>query len=64
VSTTAETLLEQLRKLPPDDQREVSRQLSKFLTVTPGPPPPAFPTVKVGGGTITSGQVAEALEDE
>jgi hypothetical protein len=30
----------------------------------PVPSPKPFPTVKVSGGTITSEQVAEALDDE
>jgi hypothetical protein len=62
MSASAEVLLEELRKLPPADQQQiVQRLLSELPKATLTKP---FNTVKVEGGTITSAQVAEMLDDE
>jgi hypothetical protein len=60
----AEALLEQFRKLSTSEQQELLQQLLRSLPSTPAPSDNPFPTVKVGGGPITSQQVAEALDDE
>ena len=64
MSATAEALLAQLRKLPPLERQEILQQLLHFAPPLAVPSPKPFPTVKVSGGTITSEQVAEALDDE
>ncbi|MEI7939548.1 MAG: hypothetical protein WCK27_22925 [Verrucomicrobiota bacterium] len=64
MSATAEALLEQLRKLPPVERQEILQQLLRLSPPLPAPPSKPFPTIKVSGGTITSEQVAEALDDE
>jgi len=66
MSATVKALLEQLRKLSPAEQQEILQQL---LHLSPPCVPASsasarFPKVKVSGGTITSQQVAEALDDE
>ncbi len=63
MSATAEALLEQFRKLPLPEQQELLGRL-RDLTATKLPPEKPFPTVRVRGGTVTSEQVAEALDDE
>ena len=63
MSATAEALLEQLRKLPPVERQEILQQLLRLSPPAPVPSRKSFPTVKVSGGTITSAQVAEALDD-
>jgi hypothetical protein len=60
MSGTAEALLDQFRKLPPLERQEV---LQEMLRLSP-PPPEPLPTIRVDGGTITSEQVADALDDE
>ncbi len=63
MSATAEALLEQFRKLPLPEQEEfLGRLMDLARRRTPAEKP--FPTVRVRGGTITSEQVAEALDDE
>jgi len=64
MSATAEALLEQFRKLPPVEQQEILQHLLRLSPPLPAPSPRPFPTVKVSGGTITSEQVAEVLDDE
>jgi len=64
MSATAESLLEQFKKLPPEDQQELVQQLLRWTPIMPVPAPKPFPTVKLAGGIITSEQVAEALDDE
>jgi len=64
MSATAEALLEQLRKLPPVERQEILQQLLRLSPALPAHSPKPFPTIKVSGGTITSEQVAEALDDE
>jgi hypothetical protein len=64
MSATAEALLEQLRKLPPVERQEILQQLLRSAPPLAVLSPKPFPTVKVSGGTITSEQVAEALDDE
>jgi len=64
MSASAEALLEQFRKLPPLEREEILQQLLRFSPPLVAPTPKPFPTVKVSGGTITSEQVAEALDDE
>ena len=63
MSKKAESLLEQLRKLPLTEQQEILQQLLRSL-----PPLPtgekSFPTVKLNTGPVTAKQVADALEDE
>ena len=63
MSATAEALLEQFRKLPLPEQEELLRRLRDLIHARPHAEKP-FPTVRAGGGTITSEQVAEALDDE
>ena len=63
MSATAEALLEQFRKLPLPEQEELLGRLRDITRPRPTAEKP-FPTVKVRGGTITSEQVAEALDDE
>ena len=62
MSATAEVLLEQLKKLPAADQQQIVQQILNGLSEAPLKKP--FNTVKVSGGTITSEQVAEMLDDE
>ncbi len=62
MSTTAQVILEQLKKLPDSDRQEVLRELLRSLPNTPGDLLCELPSVQVSGGTITSEQVAEALE--
>ena len=64
MSTTAEALLEQFRKLPPLERQEILQQLLRLSPAPPAASQKPFPTVRVNGGTITSEQVAEALDDE
>ena len=64
MSASAEALLEQLRKLPVSEQQQILQELLRVMPGTASQKPKAFPTVKVGGGAITSEQVAEALDDE
>ena len=64
MSAIAESLLEQFKKLPPSDQQELIQKLLRSLPTTPPRTEKPFPTVNVAGGTITSEQVAEALDDE
>jgi hypothetical protein len=61
VSATAQSLLEQIRKLPVPDQQEILQQLLQQASHTKDP---LFPTVRLKGGVITSEQVAEAVDDE
>ena len=67
MSTTAAALLNELKKLPPEEQEEVSRQLQRMLSAKPAKPPLKFtdlPVLRLPGGPITSQQVADALDDE
>jgi hypothetical protein len=64
MSATAEALLEQFRKLTPLERQEILQQLLHLAPPLAAPSAKPFPTVKVSGGTITSEQVAEALDDE
>ena len=64
MSATAEALLEQLKKLPRAEQHEIYQQLLSWLKTFPQQTERPFPTVKVGGGVITSQHVTEALDDE
>lgn len=64
MSATAEAILEQLKKLPPADQQEIIRQLLHCAPHAQPSQQKPFPTVKVRGGTITSVQVAESVDDE
>ena len=64
MSAKAEALLEQLRKLTLTEQQEIVQQLLDSLQSRPSSGQKPYPTVKVRGGSITSHQVAEALEDE
>ena len=64
MSATAKALLEQLKKLPQAEQREIYEQLLRWIEASPQRTERPFPTVKVSGGVITSQQVVEALDDE
>ena len=64
MSGTAESLLEQLKKLPAAEQQEIVQQLLRWDPAMPSTAQKSFPTVKVSGGTITSQHVAEVLDDE
>jgi hypothetical protein len=64
MSRDAEALLEQFRKLSAGEQQELLQQLLHSLSSTPARPDQPFPTVKVGGGPITSKQITEVLDDE
>jgi hypothetical protein len=64
MSTTAAALLNELKKLPPEEQEEFSRQLQRMLSTKPQRSRDKFPTEDVPGGPITSQQVADALDDE
>ena len=56
--------MEQFRRLPALEQQELLQRLLRLASAARTRSENPFPTVKVGGGTITSGQVAEALDDE
>jgi len=62
MSATAEALLDQFRKLPPLERQELLQELLRLSP--PAPSQEALPAIRVGGGTITSEQVADALDDE
>jgi hypothetical protein len=62
MSASAEVLLEALKELPPADQQQIVQRLLGELPKAPLTKP--FNTVRVNGGTITSEQVAEMLDDE
>jgi hypothetical protein len=64
MSATAEALLEQFRKLPLPERQEIVQRLLHLSSPPPAVTEKPFATVKVPGGTITSQQVAEALDDE
>jgi hypothetical protein len=64
MSATAAALLNELKKLPPEEQEEVSRQLQRMLSTKPQKARDKFPTEHVPGGPITSQQVADVLDDE
>jgi hypothetical protein len=64
VSATAQSLLEQIRKLPVPDQQEILQQLPQVPQQASHTKDPLFPTVRLKGGVITSEQVAEAVDDE
>jgi hypothetical protein len=64
MSATAEALLDQLKKLPPEEQEEVSRQLQRLLSTKLQTARDEFPTERLPGGVITSEHVAEVLDDE
>jgi hypothetical protein len=64
MSATAVAVLEQLKKLPRSEQQEVYERLLRLLQPAPQKLERPFPTARVNGGTITSQQVAEALDDE
>jgi hypothetical protein len=64
MSATAEALLEQFRRLPGPEQQELLQRSRRLAAVSSDRAEKPFPTVMVSGGTITSGQVAEALDDE
>ncbi|HXP61923.1 MAG TPA: hypothetical protein VN829_15615 [Dongiaceae bacterium] len=64
MSATAEALLEQFRRLPASEQQELLRRFLRLAGAAKTRSEKPFPTVKVSGGTITSEQVAEALDDE
>jgi len=63
MSATAEAFLEQFRKLPLPEQEELLGRLRELIRSRPTAEKP-FPTLRLRGGTITSEQVAEALDDE
>ena len=64
MSNTAEAVLQQLRKLPMGEQQQILQELLRTVPITTVQNGKVFPTVRLGGGPITSEQVAEALEDE
>jgi hypothetical protein len=64
MSATGESILEQIKKLPPADQRELLEQLLSLAPPVSSKRQKPLPRVKVSGGAITSEQVAETLEDE
>ena len=64
MSATAESLLEQIRRLPVPEQQELLRRLLNLSSGAKDRSNKPFPTVKLNGGKITSEQVAEALDDE
>jgi len=64
MSRAAEVLLEQFRKLSAREQQELLQQLVRSLPSTPFQSDKPLPTIKVGGGPITSDQVAESVDDE
>jgi hypothetical protein len=64
MSATAEALFEQIRRLPRPEQEELLQRLQSLASAANGRVAKPFPTVRVDGGTITSEQVAEALDDE
>lgn len=64
MSATAEALLEQFRRLPAPEQQELLQRLLRLASAAGTRSEKPFPTVKVSGGTITSEQAAESLDDE
>ena len=64
MSTTAAALLDELKKLPPAEQEEVSRQLQRLLSAKVEKARDKFPTERVPGAVITSQHVADVLDDE
>ena len=60
VSAGAEAVLEQVRKLPRSEQQQILQALLRLLRGPTLENQKTFQTVKVGGGVITSEQVAEA----
>ena len=64
MSSTAEVLLEQFKKLPPLDQQEFLQHLLNLAPNVTRSSEESFPTVKVLGGPVTAEQVAQALDDE
>ena len=64
MSATAEALLEQFRRLSAPEQQELLQRLLRLASAAGTRSWKPFPTVKVSGGTVTSEQVAEALDDE
>jgi hypothetical protein len=63
MSATAEALVEQFKALPNVEQQQVIREILKPTLSLPETSSSLFPTVRVPGGTITSEQVAEALDE-
>jgi hypothetical protein len=61
MNRAAEALLEQLRKLPINEQQEILQQLLRSHSSTPPNPQKPLPSIKVPGGPITSQRVAEAM---
>lgn len=64
MSATAKAVLDQFRELPVTEQRELLRQLLQTFEGVKVSRDDTFPTVQIGEGTITSQQVADALDDE
>jgi|NGEPerStandDraft_6_1074524.scaffolds.fasta_scaffold10142_6 hypothetical protein len=64
MSKTAEIFVQEFQKLPPLDQQGVLQRLLQRPVRKPSRSTSRVPTVKLGGGRITSQQVAEALDDE
>jgi hypothetical protein len=64
MSTRAQEILEQLKKLPDAEQQEVLRELLRAVPKGTKSVLNDFPSVRVSGGAITSEQVAEALDDK
>jgi len=61
MSKKAESLLEQVRKLPLTEQQEILQQLLRSLPPLPSTGRKAFPTVKLETGLVTTKQVADSL---
>ena len=64
MSTTAAALLDELKKLPPEEQEEISRQLQRLLSTKLEKARDKFPGERLPGGLITSQHVADVLDDE
>jgi hypothetical protein len=64
MSARTRIVLDEFRKLSASEQQELLHELLRLTAAIESSSANLFPTVKLEGGTITSQQVAEALEDE
>ena len=64
MSKTAEMFVQEFQKLPPTDQAGILQRLLSRPARKSSRAAKLVPTVKLGGGRITSRQVAEILDDK
>lgn len=64
MSKTVEALWHQFQKLPPAEREDLLQLLLRSKPPETSQDTFHFPSVKLSGGRITSGQVAEVLDDE